>query len=277
MRQFIAEDNLDDKGCLVVIGKKFRYLFNVLRVKVGDMVYVRLPSGLLQNMTVARIEEDKKRIILQVAGDKQAEDNHAMPVSQVNGPEIILFMFIAKPQKMELVIRQAVECGVSRIVPVIGAFCQSGPVEACKKKAGFGNQIADKDDRYSRIITEAREQSGSPVGTVVNSCVTVEQAAALWTEISKGFSSRALVLYEQSEDTTSMHQALYSETNIEKACLAVGAEGGISPEEIALLKNQGFIPVHFSTNILRCETAALYGIAGMQIALTENNLWQCKE
>ncbi|WP_315329486.1 16S rRNA (uracil(1498)-N(3))-methyltransferase, partial [Treponema socranskii] len=35
------------------------------------------------------------------------------------------------------------------------------------------------------------------------------------------------------------------------------------------LRNAGFTPVHFAGNILRCETAALYGIAALQTALAE--------
>ena len=50
--------------------------------------------------------------------------------------------------------------------------------------------------------------------------------------------------------------------------MAVGSEGGISPEEVKLLQEKGlFHPIHFAVNILRCETAALYGIAAVQSAI----------
>ena len=38
--------------------------------------------------------------------------------------------------------------------------------------------------------------------------------------------------------------------------------------EIEFLKQNGFVPIHFETNILRCETAALYGIAAMQTLIS---------
>lgn len=54
--------------------------------------------------------------------------------------------------------------------------------------------------------------------------------------------------------------------------IAVGNEGGISPSEIKLLKEKGFFStIHFEGNILRCETAALYGIAAVQSALFQLN------
>ena len=56
--------------------------------------------------------------------------------------------------------------------------------------------------------------------------------------------------------------------------MAVGAEGGISPKEEEFLKNNNFKPVHFNTNVLRAETAAIYSIASVQTLLTEGSKWQ---
>ena len=62
----------------------------------------------------------------------------------------------------------------------------------------------------------------------------------------------------------------------QKLALAVGCEGGISPAEAQLLKANGFIPIHFAGNILRCETAAVYGIAALQNAAAEAPLPDAK-
>ena len=52
---------------------------------------------------------------------------------------------------------------------------------------------------------------------------------------------------------------------IHRIGIACGSEGGISPQEVDFLVKKGlFYPLHFSVNILRCETAALYGIAAVQ-------------
>ena len=57
MRQFIAENFPDARGILCLSGKAYRYFRQVLRVKNGDMVAVRMPDGTLQNMTVCQIDE----------------------------------------------------------------------------------------------------------------------------------------------------------------------------------------------------------------------------
>ncbi len=272
MRQFVAENFPDSKGCLFVEGKKFHYLNSVLRLKIGDMVYVRLPDGKLQNMTLAKIIDEKKQIVLQVAGDfVQKEDFHAKPCD-MNLTEIWLFMFAAKPAKMEQIVRQATECGVSRIIPVTGEFCQSGAVESIKKRA------LKNDERLQKIITEARQQSGSAVTTCICEPVSVEKACDFWlNNNAQSDENLAVVLYEQTQETKSVFEAVSSKKNASRIAIAVGAEGGISPKEIDLFHNAGFISVHLKTNILRCETAAVYGIAAVQSAIQEAILWQLKE
>lgn len=275
MRQFVAEEELDSKGCLLVTGKKFRYLTSVLRSVPGDMILVRLPSGALQQMTLACVDNAKKSLVLQVAGETYDSGLHALPVENKSSVELWLFQFIAKPAKMELILRQAVECGVAHFVPVAGEFSQGGNIESAKK------HTEKNDFRWERIITEAMEQSGSPVKTEVHTSCTLEEAINLWKENCGSEEEKlGLVLYEQNKDSLSLHRAVLEQSRrgeISKAVLVCGAEGGISPEEIESLKKSGFVSVHFSTNILRCETAALYGIASLETALFEMEDWRCKE
>lgn len=267
MRQLVAESELDESGCLFIEGKKFHYLHSVLRSVCGDVMSVRLPGGALVRMSVASVDEKARKIILQAEEDSSTVHRPGvMPALPVK-TELLLFQFIARPPKMDVIIRQAAECGVSKIVPVEGAFCQKGNIEAARKRT------ADKDERWQRIITEARQQSGSPVETQLVSPVSVEQACALWQKESAGAkNSAAVVLYERCSGTKTVYEALKNADGIKgaaaKIAVAVGAEGGISAEEISMMKKSGFIPVHFETNILRCETASLYGIAAVQTVLS---------
>jgi len=47
-------------------------------------------------------------------------------------------------------------------------------------------------------------------------------------------------------------------------CLLIGAEGGLTEDEISLAALQGFTPVRLGNRVLRTETAALAAIAAMQ-------------
>jgi len=78
----------------------------------------------------------------------------------------------------------------------------------------------------------------------------------------------AFVLSERDDCKDNLKKILSENKNIKHLAIAVGSEGGISPQEVLLLEEKGlFHPIHFAVNILRCETAALYGIAAIQSAI----------
>ena len=269
MRQLILQKNQNKNGLVLVEGKDFHYLRQVLRVKVGDMVNLRLADGLPYDSTVCKIDDTSKKITLQVC--RVVREPHQPQESVV--PEALegatnricfsLFQFIPKPQKLELIVRQATECGVKNIIPVISEYAQKGSVEALSGK---------KIERLERIVREARQQSGSPVDTTVFEPVTVEQAVELWNkmkdEAGAKENSAGFVLSERTVSTVP-EPVEGGEGPQKKAlqtvCIFCGNEGGISPDELDLLTKKALLqPVHFSVNILRCETAALYGIAAVQ-------------
>lgn len=274
MRQFIVSSVPDKNGIISVSGKDFRYLRQVLRVKIGDMINVRLSDGTLSNTTVCNILENQKQIQLQIC-QKGSDDEsvtrgvQAEQISSANASiEYWLLQFIPKASKMEQIIRQATECGIKNIVPVIGEYSQKNNVLAME---------SSKKDRFLRIVREARQQSGSPVETTILDAVSLKEAISLWNEETLADGEKAaVVLWECCEQTKTVHEVL-SKSDIKKVAIVIGSEGGISPSEIQELSLNGFIPIHFDTNILRCETAALYGIAAVQCALLENKKWEFKE
>ena len=264
MRQFISSRPADKRGLLKIEGKDYRYLRQVLRLRSGDMLSVRLPDGTLQNTTVCEINEENRIITLQICADtsngsvtRGVQADQIESEQETEGVEYWLFQYIAKPVKMEQIVRQATECGVRFIVPVAGSYSQKQNVQAMG---------AGKKERIERIIREARQQSGSPVETELLDPVTTEQAVELWKKACDEKSS-AVVLWERNKNTRRLKDILSSDTA--RVAVAVGCEGGISPDEVESLMHGGFIPVHFAGNILRCETAAVYGIAAVQSMLGE--------
>jgi 16S rRNA (uracil1498-N3)-methyltransferase len=265
MRQFLVENKQVKNGLIKLEGKDFRYLRQVLRVRPGDMISVRLADGTLNNATVAKVDEAARVITLQLCAGAPAETEAQKTITRgvqaaqaaADSPvEYWLFQFIPKPQKFEMIVRQATECGVSVIVPVIGEYSEKSSLLALQ---------GAKKERLERIIKEARQQSGSPVDTKVLEPVTLDKAIELW----KGDGdSVAFVLSERDDCSGMLRTSVQSAGGLEKikkAAIAVGSEGGISPEEVKALEEKGlFVPVHFAVNILRCETAALYGIAAVQ-------------
>ena len=62
MRQYIASALPDKNGQLSVTGKDFKYLCQVLRLSVGDVIQVRLPNQELVDMQVFKLQA--KQLIL---------------------------------------------------------------------------------------------------------------------------------------------------------------------------------------------------------------------
>ena len=271
MRQLIIEQNPDKNGLVLLEGKDFRYLRQVLRVKAGDMVNICPPDGGLYESTVCKIDDNSKKITLQICGplrQAQGPQEQQNTLIEESSIQFTLFQFIPKPQKLELIVRQATECGVKNIIPVISEYAQKGSIQALQ---------GSKLERLERIVREARQQSGSPVDTKVFEPVTVEQAIELWNKIKEESggeeNSAGYVLSERSvEAPLRQAQGPQGPHDAHEGPKAVGIicgnEGGISPQELELLEKKGlFCPIHFSVNILRCETAALYGIAAIQTAV----------
>ena len=236
-------------------------------------VKLRLADGQLHNSTVAKIDDSAKKITLQICATlrqtqgPQGEQKDAGP-EPIEGPfiEYTLFQFIPKPQKLELIVRQATECGVKNIVPVISEYAEKGGIAAL---------AGGKKERLERIVREARQQSGSPVDTKIFEPVTLEQAIDLWNKIKEESGDDAcagFVLSERNVDEESPFDPfdrLRDRMLFLRDCIVCGNEGGISPDELELLTKKALLyPVHFSVNILRCETAAIYGIAAVQTAIT---------
>ena len=172
MRQYVSQKNLDTQGLLTIIGKDYRYLRNVLRLVSGDMIHVRLPSGELQPMTVCLVDEKAKKITLQVCDIAEGErigENQPEETDSIESTEFILFMAVPKSSKFDLIVRQATECGIAKIIPVQTEFSQAG----CEKMNFRG-------ERFERIIKEARQQSGSPVNTQIENCVTLKESCEIW-------------------------------------------------------------------------------------------------
>ena len=268
MRQLIIENKQIRKGLIELEGKDYRYLRQVLRVRPGDMISVRLPDGSLNNATVARVDEAERRVVLQLCADTGKTITRGVQADQLNASAAVngalaveywLFQFLPRPQKFELIVRQATECGLSVIVPVIGEYTEKSSAQAL---AGA------KRERLERIIKEARQQSGSPVETKVLEPMTLEQALELWRTSAGDQGGLAFVLSERDDCSGKLRESVQKAGGLEgikRAAIAVGSEGGISPDAVKALEEKGlFQPVHFAVNILRCETAALYGIAAVQ-------------
>ena len=254
MKQFIIEQEPDSKGMLTLSGKAFVYLVKVRRMQEGDILPALLPQSGAVDMVIDSINTVKKTLRIKRQPAPLGTSGTAAAT------ELILLQWVLKGSKTDTIIRQATEAGVRAVLPVIGEF-------SIAKK-----QNPAQLERFRRIIKEARQQSGSPVDTIVMKPAPLAEALNTLKTLVPPTTAVFAQCSEAAEASIGFHQLLAEKPS--HIVLAIGAEGGISPAEAALLRETSFQTVHFKTNVLRAETAALYAIAAAQTTINEADQWQ---
>ena len=257
MKQFIIEQEPDSKGMLTLSEKAFVYLVKVRRMREGDILPALLPQSGATDMVIDSINPTQKTLRLR----RQADPFDTLDTSKTfPAAELILLQWVLKGSKTDTIIRQATEAGVRAVLPVSGEF-------SIAKK-----QNPAQLERFKRIIKEARQQSGSPIDTVVMEPTPLAEALNTVKALVPPAGTVFARCSEAAGTSIGLHRLLAAKPS--HIVLAIGAEGGISPAEAAVLREAAFQTIHFKTNILRAETAALYAIAAAQTIINEAHQWQ---
>jgi 16S rRNA (uracil1498-N3)-methyltransferase len=268
MKQFILRQEPDESGLVHLSGKDFHYLARVRRMKRGDTLNCRLPSGKAAVLRIIGIEN----------GTLSAECEQIAEVPRQNCiPPVILFQSMAKGSKMDTIVRQAGETGVTEIVPFYSEHSAPLPRGGAKIAEAFTDVPPDaRTERWRRILIEARQQSGSSSPSSVRSPLVMDELFGYWELIRAGREGAlALLIHETPLVKCGFHG--YLKTVPELIVLAVGPEGGFSPPEATAFIDAGFNPVTLGDTILRTETAALYSIAIVRTLIFERQTWTVKK
>jgi len=226
--------------------REHHYLARVRRITVGERL-AALDGDRRLVLEVTAVGSD--RTFLRVVEDLSTLE---LPTSQ-----LVLFPFLLKARKLDDVVRQACEAGVSAIVPVVGDHCVSR----------VGEEDGDrKSQRWSILAKEAAQQSGNGRVTEVRPPIASRELPAYW----KG-SGPLLYFHQTPLDKGSLHRYLFPRP--ETVGLIVGPEGGLSPAEIEVYRNGGAKPVWLGPFVLRAETASLYAVAAVNTILQETPEW----
>ena len=265
-------------------GKDYRYIAKVLRQGPGDSFRALLPDGVETTLEIRGAVPGCLECVL-VAGTESPEPpgmgasfppgtrkasgsllqvdsarKGALPIL----PPIVLIQALPKGPKMDLIVRQATEAGVSLILPFIAQRSVSRP--------DSGSEAIAKKDRWTRIVREARQQSGSDLATMVTEPMTLDAALARWrTYIGDRASPVGIFLHQDPLAQGTFHS--YLGLGPDTVALAIGPEGGFSPLEVEKLVAAHFLPVLLGANVLRTETAAIFALAAVHAILLEKASW----
>jgi len=235
-RRWIADEVTQNRAAL--IGPHAEHLARVLRAQLG------------QEFDIATGDAVRRGRITAIS-DTRVEFELAEEISAAILPDLTLFLAIFKFDRMEWAIEKATELGVRRIVPVVTRRTDAHLASAASKRL----------ERWQRLAHQASEQSRRPATPELSSPIKVTEAVAT--------SATTRILLTESETQHTLLDRLESHVPDSSLALAIGPEGGWTPDEITTLTTAGFLPASLGPTILRAETAA---IAAVAIALALSRL-----
>lgn len=224
------------------------HIENVLRFRTGDAIEVRDGLGNAWMGDIVEIRKGNVRVRLVERLDA-AESESPLAIS--------LGLGFARPEKMDLVIRQVTEIGVTHV----GAF------QARRSQYALaGDRAVKRSMRWSKIAREAMCQCGRTRAPEV----AVFDSLDLWIDFSdrsgEGEHAPLKVFAWEDEKSGNLKAIWNSKPRRGTGILAaVGPEGGWDGSEIDRLVRAGFRPVGLGPRILRFETAAVSLVSSIQL------------
>ena len=206
------------------------HLLHVMRARLGDQIEV-VASHKLYHARLESLSPLSIKIIDLI------EQKSELPF------DVTLIFPLAKGDKIELVLQKATELGVKNIFLVNTRYCMVKMDQSAFEM---------KKERYQKILKEASEQSHRLTIPNLYGVVDISHLPSF------AFSKQNYVAYEKLSDHGVIFPFLKEKSSI---TYFVGPEGGFSEEEIDILVKQGFAPISLGGRILRCETAAIYGLS----------------
>ncbi len=239
VRRFFVPPEAIGDGCAVITGDLYRHMAKVLRLKTGTGVILADGAGNEFRGTIRDIGREELTVEL---------EERSGPAAAPAGPAITVYQGLPKGDKLELIVQKTTELGVAEVIPFAAARSIS--------RIRHGEE-ADKVARWQRIAREAARQSGRP------SPPRVSLAGSLKEAVAEARQELKLLLWEEEKDN-GLRDTLARVPAPASIAVLIGPEGGLTAEEAALARENGFIPVSLGRRILRTETAGLAAVAILQ-------------
>jgi 16S rRNA (uracil1498-N3)-methyltransferase len=225
-----------------ITGEEARHAAQVARLRVGERVSVSDGQGAVAVVEAIAVGPGSiSAVVLSVT-------HHPEPV-----PAMWLIQALAKGGRGEQAIEQAVELGVSRVIPW-----------AAKRSVSVwrGEKKDTGQARWARIVREAAKQSLQPWWPVVDPLHTTADVAGLADEVS------LIVLDPDAPDLlTDLVTTLPSDRPL---ALVVGPEGGIGEDEWDIFREAGSQRGRLGPTVLRTSSAGPVAIA---VTMSARGMW----
>ena len=249
--RFYNPENLTIGATVRLSDNAAAHATRVLRLEISDCIVLFNGDGNDYTCAITSIKKNEVLVIVKTF----------VKITNESPLNITLLQGISSGDRMDYTIQKAVELGVTTIVPI----------NTTRSVVKLSAERAEKRlAHWQGVVHAACEQSGRAfVPQVAQPCTLAQWLATApspfkgegwgegWGE-GKAPPTRLLL---NPIGATRLADLPKPTGNIE---LLIGAEGGLSQNEIDAALSQGFQSVFLGARILRTETAALTAIAAMQ-------------
>lgn len=234
---FVNQEQVKDEK-VRIIGNDVNHIKNVLREKVGNKLTICNTFDMKDYLCeITKLDEEYVECQIKEELENNVESNIKVTIMQG----------LPKADKMELIIQKSVELGVFDITPI--------EMKRCVVKLNEKDKLK-KIERWQKISEVAAKQCERNIIPTINSIINIKNVCNLLNEYDI-----VLIAYENEKETTlkQMLNEIKSDYSgkIIKIAIIIGPEGGIAPEEVEILQENGAKSITLGKRILRTETVAL--------------------
>jgi 16S rRNA (uracil1498-N3)-methyltransferase len=235
LKRVWVEDQLHGGGIITIVSKdKIHHLTVVLKIKPGEKL--RLFNETDGEWLGEVQAQNHKAIIIQI----EEQLLKTKPVSNVT----IAFAPI-KPDAMRFLIEKATEIGASEFIPVITERTVVRHIHGGKLHA-YALSAAEQSERLS--VPTIKEPV--PLKNFIQLC------------------DYPILFCSERSDSPFISRSVQQLLTSSKLIILIGPEGGFTEGEQAyLMSKKNIHPVSLGSNILRAETAAIFGLSCLIFAL----------
>lgn len=232
MRYFFIEQSAISGTTAVITGSDARHVKTVLRLKPGDKIGFFDGRGFEYRAEIIAFSPESINVSITDSFPSTAES----PV------QIVIAQAFLKEKKMDGLVRQLSELGITKWIPFFAERSVSRP----DKK-----QISARTQRWKKIAKEALKQCKRGRIIEIGETVFFEEMLDL------GESFDLKIVFWESEFKLANAQLPKPDQQIKTIFAVLGPEGGLTSREIESTRNRGFVTAALGPRILRAETATI--------------------
>lgn len=246
MQRYFVSNNQEKDGVFQLINADHHHIARVMRMKQGDQIVCVTND---EKSALCEIAEITNEYVLArvIQWNNQSTE---LPV------RITIVSGIPKGDKLEWITQKGTELGAYEFIPF----------HATRSISKWDNKRAvNKVERLQKIAKEAAEQSHRDLLPTVHQPVSLEEL------INKSATyDYKLVAFEEdakSGERSTFAHLLNKVSDGDTMMIVFGPEGGLTQDEVQLLKENDFLSCGLGPRILRTETAPLYALAAVSYQL----------